>query len=375
MTDKETRQSDTINGSLPPVKLILIGCGAVSQQYYLPALKELEKLNLLRVQALYDPNAENIAFLQQAFPNAESLPALSSLRQSKADLAIIASPPRYHCEQTIQALEAGMAVLCEKPLALSVQEGKKMVDAARRSSQLLAVGLCRRFFPATETIRQILTAELLGEIKSFYCYEGGIFRWPLQSATFFKKEDAGGGVLFDIGAHLLDLLVWWWGQPAEVLYEDDAMGGMEANCRIEITFPDGFNGEVRLSRDWDLPNRYFIEGSKGWLSWDVNDADHLQLGIANTDFALQSELHKIKSRTALTTPGVPAFNFQQSFIAQIRNIVAAIHGNTELIAPGEQALDSLRLIEECYRNRRLMHMSWLEETEALRASQLNEASS
>jgi predicted dehydrogenase len=354
-----------------PLQVALIGCGAVAKLYYTPALAELEKHHQLQVKALFDINSENMAQLNKAFPAAVQVKSLAELPQLNIDLAIVASPPRFHAEQTITLLQAGLSVLCEKPMAITVAEGEAMMEAAATAQRILAVGLFRRFLPAVQTIRDLLLGNILGEIQSFYFSEGDIFRWPIQSASFFQKEIAGGGVLLDIGVHLLDLLIWWWGQPVEVFYEDDAMGGLEVNCRLKLKFAQGFTGEVRLSRDCVLPNRYVILGDKGWLSWEVNEADNIQLGFHHASFALNSRLHENGPETMFPALGRPSFNFEQSFVSQLVNVVEAVRGTKPLVVPGEQGLQSLKLIEYCYRHRTLMPMPWLSEQEIIRAQQLN----
>ncbi len=353
------------------VKVALVGCGAVSQLYYTPALQELEKNELLQVKALFDPNPDSVAQLNQSFPAATTIKDLAEISTNNIDLAIISSPPRFHAEQTIKLLKSGISVLCEKPMADTVAEAEAMIEAASESSGILAIGLFRRFFPATQTIHQILSRNMLGEVTSFYFSEGGYFQWPVQSPAYFQKSTAGGGVLLDIGVHLLDLTIWWMGEPVEVIYEDDAMGGIDVNCRIQCKFERGFTGEVRLSRDCDLPNRYVIRGTKGWLCWDVNEADKIQMGVEGSRFAINVQLHEIDTQNIFPKLGQPSFNFEQSFASQICNVVAAMRGKESLIVPGEEGIRSLRTIESCYRHRNLMSMPWLGEAELTRAQQLS----
>jgi predicted dehydrogenase len=358
--------------SAGPAKVALVGCGAVSRLYYAPSLQELEKVNLLQVKTLYDPHHENAAYLAQRFPRATRVRDLAQLGDLGLDLAIIASPPRYHAEQTIQLLRSGLSVLCEKPMAATVAEGEAMVQAAAAAKRLLAIGLHRRLFPAARAIREILALGTLGEVRSFSFSEGHYFRWPAQSASFFQKSIALGGVLIDIGVHVLDLIVWWFGQPVDVFYEDDALGGIEANCRIALKLARGCSGEVRLSRDWTLPNHYVIQCSEGWLGWSVNEANSLQIGLANTAFALTSQVHLQRTENRVPGVGPPGYTFQQSFVEQLRNVVAAIQGTEQLVIPGEQGLPSLRLIEYCYRHRNLMPMGWLGDGEYIRAQQIGQ---
>jgi predicted dehydrogenase len=255
-------------------------------------------------------------------------------------------------------------------MAITTAEGRAMVEAAKRAGRDLAIGLVRRFFPATETIRHVLAQGVLGPVRSVRVDEGGMFEWPIGSASYFRKEIAGGGVLQDIGTHALDLLLWWFGQPLEVRYEDDAMGGVEANCRIRLVFSGEAVGDVRLSRDCRSANRYVIQCDRGWLAWDVNDADGLQVGFAGGTFALGGRLHE-SVHAGVPALGQPAFDFHQSFIRQLTNVAAAVRHRKQLIVPGEQGLQSLALVERCYQNRTLMDLPWLDEGEIARARQLS----
>ena len=349
----------------------LVGCGAVSKLYYGPALQELERHKLLQVKALFDPDFEKLSVIQKNFPNAVSIKELDELSPEKIDIAIIASPPQFHSQQTIQLLKSGLSVLCEKPMSTTVTEAHAMLQAASNANGLLAIGLFRRFLPATQTIQKILSLNLLGDIQSFSFSEGGNFKWPVQSPAYFKKENARGGVLLDVGVHLLDLMVWWFGNPTEVVYEDDAMGGIEVNCRLQCKFGQRFTGEVRLSRDCVLQNRYLITGDKGWLTWNVNDApNQIQLGFKDSAFSLDAQVHDVDPRNPFI-PGEQSYNFEQSFTLQICNLIAAIEGKESLMVPGEEAIKSLKIIESCYQHRTLMPMPWLNELELKTAYQLN----
>lgn len=349
-----------------PLKVALVGCGAVTRLYYTPALQQLEKLGQVRVVALFDPNPGNVAPIQKAFPGAVSVRDFEELMQSGLDLAIVASPPQHHASQTIPLLHAGLSVLCEKPMALTVAEGEAMVTAAVDAQRLLAIGLVRRFLPAAQTIHTFLSRNILGNVKSFSCSEGRVFKWPVQSASYFRDN----GVLRDIGVHVLDLLTWWWGEPEEIVYEDDAMGGAELNCRIQVKFPQGFSGEVRLSREFLLPNSCVIQCENGTLNWDIDETNQLRLGVPDSRYSLVSQLHHVKSmQNGLIIPGPIGADFHASFVDQLKNVIAAVRGTEPLTVTGEAGLASLKAIETCYFQRRLLDMPWLGTRENLHAQQ------
>jgi predicted dehydrogenase len=350
------------NAEGKPVTVALSGCGAVAQLYYGPALRALENAGWLRVVALYDPVPAMRKALKRVFASALEVDEFSRLCRN-TDLVILASPPRMHAEQGIELLRAGVSVLCEKPLTISIKHAQAMFDAAAGSSGVLAAGMLRRFFPATQMIREMLAANVIGEITSFDFLEGDVFRWPVTSAAYFDRRMAGGGVLMDIGAHALDLMVWWLGEPVDTQYEDDAMGGIEVNCRLRCRFASGLAGQVRLSRDHPLANRYTLHGTRGWLSWQANEANRLEAGFGASRYTLNA---------ALEHSSIPAANFERSFIDQICNVIAAMRRAEPLRVPAIEVLPSLRLIEYCYAHRQAMPMPWLGEAEALRATELNE---
>lgn len=338
--------------------IILIGCGAVSRRYHAPALRELERAREVQVVGLVDPDPAALAALGKAFPDAVRHENLSSLSGLGADIAIVASPPSFHADQTIQAHRSGLSVLCEKPMATSTDEGRSMIDAAKTADRVLAIGLVRRFLPAVHTIRYILRHDLLGEVISFTGFEGGLFDWPVSSSAYFT--DSRGGVLFDLGSHALDLAFWWFGEPEGITYEDDAMGGVDVNCHIQLQLRGGAAGDIRLSRDWRRPNEYRIQCAGGWLRWIVNEASAVRMGFADSPHALDARLF-VAQRGMGCEPG-PA-TFERCFVEQIRDVVAAHRGQAASRVPGEEGLRALRLIESCYRRRAPMRVPWLSEWE------------
>jgi predicted dehydrogenase len=330
-------------------------------------MQSLEKAGVLKVVGLFDPNPASVVRVHSMFSSACRLDDLSGLSPRSAELAIIASPPEFHAEQTIQLLRTGLSVLCEKPMATSVTDAEAMIGSVIDTGGVLAIGLCRRFFPAIQTIREILANRMIGDIVRFSFNEGTDFRWPVMSLDYFRKGATRGGVLLDIGVHALDLVTWWWGEPDEIAYEDDAMGGIEANCHIRVRFAQGFAGEIRLSRDWRLSNEYLIYGTKGWLRWQVNEADRVEIGTNGSYYTMNSQLlRKDLSKSA------PAANFYQSFLEQLRNVIAAVRTRERPFVSCEDGLPSVRLVDRCYRQRNLISMPWLSGTEQKRARDLAE---
>lgn len=353
---------DLMSGHPEPLKLALVGCGAISEYYYAPALKEAAKHAAIEVSVICDPSPERLKILGAFFPAAQAVATIQQVIGLRPELAIVASPPRFHAVQTNALLATGAHVLCEKPMATSVPEAESMIAAANDAHRVLAIGMFRRFFPALQSVEALLRSGSLGPPLSFHFSEGGPFNWPAASASFFQRQNSQGGVLLDLGVHVLDLVCWWFGEPLAISYEDDSMGNLEANCRLALTFPGGLNGKVRLSRDTKIDNHYQIEFERGHVTWAVGDANHLDLRLNGLPFDFLTELY---------LNGEPAFTYHQCFVAQLLNFVAAARGVDPILVSGEEGNRSLRLIDQCYKSKHLMKMPWFSELELLRAREIS----
>jgi predicted dehydrogenase len=201
----------------------------------------------------------------------------------------------------------------------------------------------------------------LGAATSFRFSEGGVFNWPAASASFFQKRHSEGGVLHDLGVHILDLICWWFGKPSSMFYEDDAMGNLEANSRLKLSFRNGLTGEVRMSRDTSCSNQYQINFERGQVVWHVGEGNRLDIRLNDVPFTLTGELHEKTSA---------ADSYNQAFVKQILNFVSAARGSESLVVSGTEAILSMQLIEQCYVSKHLISMPWLTEPETIRAREL-----
>lgn len=126
------------------------------------------------------------------------------LREDRPDAVSICTPPVSHAALAIAALQAGVAVLCEKPMACSRTEGEEMIKAAEQSGALLTVGFCHRFEPEVEAMRSAIEAGRIGTPLTFR----NRFSGPLadvENRWFSRPEVSGGGVLMDTCVHSVDL--------------------------------------------------------------------------------------------------------------------------------------------------------------------------
>ena len=191
----------------------------------------------------------------------------------------------------------------------------------------------------------------LGRIERFDVREGFVYDWPVASDFFFRKEQAGGGVLVDTGAHTLDLLLWWLGDHEEVQYEDDALGGVEANCKLYLRLRSGAAGVVELSRMRKLRNTFRIYGERGMLEVACGFPCPTRIETASGELVLEGN---VKSVTAPSS-----VSFLDMVRRQLEDFVDAIIEERPPFGAAEDARPSIALIESCYDRRRDLDLPWV----------------
>lgn len=205
-----------------PLNVAVIGTGM--GRYHMKEFVECPNVKLLAVCDLNRPEAEYFAReygAEYVFTDYRELLDLERL-----DAISIAIPNYLHAPVTLAALERGLHVFCEKPMATTVEDARRMVAAAQASGKRLMIGMSQRFRGASLALRGMVERGELGEI--YYARSTWIRRRGMpvihfapggsmgRGKWFVNREQAGGGALFDIGVHMFDLTWWLMGNPKPV---------------------------------------------------------------------------------------------------------------------------------------------------------------
>jgi len=233
-------------------------------------------------------------------------------------------------------------------MAMTTAECDRMIAAAASGGTTLAVGVARRFYDATRFVKRVLDEQWLGRVESFEAREGSVYSWPVASDFMFRRA-AGGGVLLDTGAHLLDRLVHWLGDHRSVVYHDDARGGVEAECRLELLMQSGARGLVELSRIRDLANRWIIRCERGTIELETKFHPAVEVRVAGQPFALKGRVLRPDGRDE-----DPLDCFARSF----RDFVECLQTGREPLGSGREGRRSVALMEACAAARRPLEPSW-----------------
>ena len=174
-----------------PVRVALIGCGAMARENLLPVLAGHERVNLV---ALVDINDRAARELADAYQVPHAFGDLAALDQTLVDAAIVATPPALHAAQTEELARRGLHVFVEKPMAVTTAEARRMVETTDSAGVVLSVGLYRRLLPSTRLLRGLVESGLVGAPLSVDIEEGGEYGWPLATlANLTRSLGAGGG--------------------------------------------------------------------------------------------------------------------------------------------------------------------------------------
>lgn len=169
-------------------------------------LEAILAANVAEIVALADPDAATLKAIAPLVPEAFHVDSFASLLDAQLDAIVIATPSALHAEQTIAALDRGLAVFCQKPLGRDATEVRTMVETARRADRLLGVDLSYRHVRGLVAIREVIRAGELGDIFAidlvFHNAYGPDKPW------FYNARLSGGGCVADLGIHLVDAALW-----------------------------------------------------------------------------------------------------------------------------------------------------------------------
>ncbi len=346
---------------------LVLGCGALAARTFLPALHALQHAGRLRVHALIDPLEAPRAWAGRRFPEAQSLPSLEAVAAPPGTVAVLCTPARHHPLQAAAAFKRGWHVLATSPFAPGVREGSQLLATAQRHDRLIAADLALRFQPAAAYLRTLCRDHLLGPPISCHLHAGTARRIPDDGPPPPEKPEHVDGVLEEVGTPVLDFLTWCLGPATVRSYADDAMGGVEANAVVQLSFPDRTQGTVHLSREWDTPRSATFVFERALVRWDLTRPAGLTIQLASAGAALTGELSPALPACGGRIPRGPTAAPPDAHLALLENLIAALGRREPLRCAAAESLPALALIEECYARRGALVPPWLEPTEAVHA--------
>lgn len=326
-------------------RLGVVGCGRVFERYHLPALKRSSDW---RFVSACESLKERREWVQSQFQGLFTTQDYSAfLEKSTLDAVLIATPPETHCQLALQALEMGLHVLVEKPMALNCSEALLMLETSLRVQKQLWVGFTRRFRRPYIELKKRLSLVPKDSIQAIH-FKLITDSENWKSVTLFLGDDSkGGGILEDVASHQVDLIPWLFGQRAkEVKAEfsaENTISYVKYKLKLEnnlIASCEAGHGSIYSENlEIQLKDRKLVVHPSGFL-----ETQWIPVSCIRYYYQLKMGphliFHKLAQKPNLT---LESFEKQFSFFA------AAIRDKKEsfLGADARSGIDSLRAIKAC----------------------------
>jgi predicted dehydrogenase len=346
------------------VKIGIIGCGGIANGKHMPALKKLSDVQMVAFCDIIEERAQKAA-KEFGTPDAKVYTDYKELLKDPAiDVVHVLTPNREHSFITVDSLEAGKHVMCEKPMAKTYAEAQEMLEAAKRTGKKLTIGYQNRYRPDSWYLKKACENGELGEI--YYGKAHAVRRRAVPTwGVFLNEYEQGGGPLIDIGTHALDLTLWMmdnykpkmvvgsvykklgdqtetanaWGDwdPKEFTVEDAAFG--------YIVMENG--ATINLESSWAL-NTLDVDEAKTSLCGTKAGADMkdgLRLNYVKYN-------RQVVEKPDLNAGGVAFFEGDSSDPAEVeaRMWIDAVKNDTEVVVKPEQAIVVTQILEAIYKS-------------------------
>jgi predicted dehydrogenase len=260
-----------------PLRAGIAGYGLAGRIFHAPFIDHVDGLE---VAGIVTSNAQRQAQAREDHPYALVTARMDELWEA-IDLLVIATPNRAHVPLALEAVDHGVAVVVDKPLAVSAAEAEQLIEAAERAGVPLTVFQNRRFDGDFLTLSRLVNDGLLGTVHRF---ESRFERFAPEVGDGWRElpaADEGGGLLLDLGAHLVDQAAQLFGRPLSVYAEIDRRrpgAQVEDDIFLALEHPGGVRSHLWMSAVAPLRGpRFRVSGSVAGFACDGLDPQEPQL--------------------------------------------------------------------------------------------------
>jgi predicted dehydrogenase len=319
------------------IKFGIIGLGGISQLIHLP---DLFKNKEVEIAAIADINKNALDEVSAKFKVEKSFTDYKKmLEQVEIDAVIIATPTKTHHQISMDCLAAGKHILVEKPLARTQSESAEIAEKAKENNLLAMVGMNMRYRPDIMLLKSLISSGELGQPFFIKC---SWFKSQSSSAKWFtKKDEAGGGVTYDLGIVLLDIALWLFDFP-----------------EIRSVSTQNFSKNTKTIEDSSIsfirahPNSLiYLESS--WAISVEKDSFNMEVYCSKGN-ALINPLRVIKTIDRQIVELKPMLNenrriqFEKSYQNELNHFIGAIKGHNPILSSAEDSVARLKIIESMY---------------------------
>ncbi len=319
------------------VRVAVVGAGSAAQVVHLPILQRLPDLE---VAAVVDPHEEKARTIAERFGVEEVREEIAGLEGLGVDAAVVCTPNDTHEEVVTACLDRGLHVLCERPLSVSSDSARRMIEAAEDAGRQLMTAMNMRYRYDVRSIRQFVQSGELGEV--FFLRSSLLTRRERRPRKGWRRDPdrAGGGVMMDLGVQAVDLALWLLDYPAveRVSARFHRRSRVEDSATALLTLEGGSTVSVEVT--WELMEErdrqgvyvFGTRGSAGTSPFRV--LKEMETGLTDVTPPLDAE-----------TGGRYTASYRQEWAAFLRRV----RGERPLEVEREQ-IPLLEVVEACYRS-------------------------
>jgi predicted dehydrogenase len=325
------------------LRIGVLGTGVIIRDFHMLCLQNHPGAKVIAAANLHPGSLKRLA---EQFDIPKTYTSFDQMaRDPEIDAVVVGLPNALHAPVTIQMLEAGKHVLCEKPMATSVAEGEQMIAAAQRTGKTLMIAHMWRYDREIRWLHDLVAAGTLGRVFKAKSHAIWLYEGPPPESWFVKPELAAFGALGDMGIHSLDTLRYVLGGPRPVRVFA-SIGTYLSQIKVDdtasllIEFEGGVHALVEAG--W---YHLYADGLEGYTQ---------VYGTQGYARALPSELHTyVEGVWSVTHPRMPARKQQcdlPMYQAQMDHFVDCVQAGKEPLTSGPECLWALRILEAAYRS-------------------------
>ncbi len=324
------------------IKVGVIGAGRMALWH----LKGLKKIKDVEVVAVAGRTPENVHKLNRKFRIQHAYTDYRQmLEEQKPDAVSITTPTSTHCRITLDCLKSGAHVLCEKPLAMSLEEADMMLEAEKQSSKLLMPGFSQRYYKEFVHMKKVIDRGELGKIRVAW-FRRGI---DLPPQKWYSDKEKSPGVGFELAIHAIDWLRWIIASPVEhvsaEMTVDGSGSGIDDNIWMLLKFTSGAVGVVGASYTFPYLKRDIgVVGEKKSLSVE-------RCKVVTEKYGSHS-LGKMALKNMQYSFIVPYWLFYNPFERELLDFVSCIKNGTQPPITSIDGRESLEIACAAYESAR-----------------------
>jgi len=330
----------------------IIGYGLSGRVFHAPFIDVVEGYELTKIST---SKPENVKLIEERYPVTAVVPnGKGIIEDPEIDLVIVTSPNTEHFRWAREALIAGKHVVVEKPFTVTVAEADELIEIAQRQGKILTVYHNRRFTSDTKTVRKILESGILGEIVD---YESHFDRYrpnPRPGGAWREDPLPGSGIFYDLGSHLIDQALWFFGMPLAVTANIDSQrpwAKADDHFDVRLHYPS-FTATLKSGMLCKIPGpTYLIHGRNGSFvkyGLDVQEAT-LDAGAVPQGKDWGREPESIWGNICVDYKEVKIEGKVESEQGDYRdyfiNLRDAINGKTKIAVKPEEARNVIQIIQ------------------------------